>query len=80
MPPKRKVMSLEEQTKLSFASQCQQYEGQEPATATEKDDATTTAQTKFRERKFFEPWLKQYSWMVYEKNGYYTYNRYVLML
>lgn len=53
-------MSLEGQTKLSFASQCQQHEGQEPATATEKDDATTTAQTKSRERKFFESWLKQY--------------------
>ena len=60
-------MNMEGQTKLSFASQCQQHVGQEPATAIEKDDATTTGQTKSKERKFFELWLKQYSWIVHEK-------------
>lgn len=40
-----------------------------------KDDATTTAQAKFKERKFFELWLKKYSWLGYEKNDNYMYCR-----
>lgn len=54
MPPKKKVIRLEEQTQLSFANQRLEQEGQEPATAIEKDDATTT-QAKSKERKFFKP-------------------------
>ena len=61
-------MLLEGQTHLSFASQRLEQEGQEPATAIEKDDATT-AQSKSKERKFFKPRLKKYSLLVYEKNG-----------
>ena len=60
---KKNVMCLEGQTQLSFASQRQEQEGQEPATAIEKDDATTTAQAKSKERKFFGLWLKKYSWL-----------------
>ena len=56
---KKNVMRLEGQTQLSFASQRQEQEGQEPATVIEKDDATTTAQAKSKERKLFEPWLKK---------------------
>ena len=58
---KKNVMRLEGQTQLTFASQRQEQEGQEPATAIEKDDATTTAQAKSKERKFFGLWLKKYS-------------------
>ena len=54
-------MCLEGQTQLSFASQRQEQEGQKPATAIEKADATTTAQAKSKERKFFGLWLKKYS-------------------
>ena len=66
-------MRLEGQTQLSFASQRQEREGQEPATAIEKDDATTTAQAKSKERKLFGLWLKKYSWLGYEKNSNYMY-------
>ena len=72
---KKNVMRLEGQTQLSFASQRQEREGQEPATAIEKDDATTTAQAKSKERKFFGLWLKKYSWLGYEKNSNYMYCR-----
>ena len=46
MPLKKKVKCLEGQTQLSFAGYRQEQKGQEPANATEKDDATnaTTAQ------------------------------------
>ena len=71
MPPKKKVMCLEGQTQLSFASQCLEQEGQELATSIEKDDAVTT-QAKSKERKFFKLRLKKYSWLVYEKNGNYS--------
>ena len=71
MPPKKKVMCLEGQTQLSFASQCLEQEGQESATSIEKDDAITT-QAKSKERKFFKLRLKKYSWLVYEKNGNYS--------
>ena len=71
MPPKKKVMCLEGQTQLSFASQCLEQEGQESATPIEKDDVITT-QAKSKERKFFKPRLKKYSWLVYEKNGNYS--------
>ena len=70
---KKNVMRLEGQTQLSFASQRQKREGQEPATAIEKDDATTTAQAKSKERKLFGLWLKKYSWLGYEKNSNYMY-------
>lgn len=69
---KKKVMLLKGQIQLSFTSQRQ---GQEPATVIAKDDVTTTAQAKFKERKFFELWLKKYSWLGYEKNGNYMYCR-----
>lgn len=62
MPSKKKVICLEGQTQLSFASQCLEQEGQESATSIEKDDAITT-QAKSKERKFFKLRL------VYEKNG-----------
>ena len=52
-------MCLEGQTQLPFENQCQEKEGQEPATAINKDDATMTAQAKSKERKLFEPWLKK---------------------
>lgn len=65
-------MHLEGQTQLSFESQRQEQEGQEPATAIEKDDETTTAQAKSKERKL---WLKKHSWLGYEKNGNYMYCR-----
>ena len=68
-------MRLEGQRQLSFASQRQEQEGQEPATVIEKDDATTTAQAKSKERKFFGLWLKKYSWLGYEKNSNYMYCR-----
>ena len=68
---KKKVMLLKGQTQLSFTSQPEQ----EPATVIAKDDATTTAQAKSKERKFFELWLKKYSWLGYEKNGNYMYCR-----
>ena len=71
MPPKKKVMCLEGQTQLSFASQCLEQEGQESATPIEKDHAITT-QAKSKDRKFFRPRLKKYSWLVYEKNGNYS--------
>ena len=58
---KKNVRRLERQTQLSFASQRREREGQEPATAIEKDDATTSAQAKSKERKLFGLWLKKYS-------------------
>ena len=52
-------MCPEGQTQLPFENQCQEKEGQEPATAIKKDDATITAQAKSKARKLFEPWLKK---------------------
>jgi len=71
---------LEGQTQLAFAKrpEASKHQEQEAATAIEKDDAKAnedneeSAQAKSaksKERRFFEPWLKTYSWLVYEKNG-----------
>ena len=78
MPPKKKLKPLAGQTQLSFAKRpkASQHQEQEAATAIEKDDVTAndeSAQAKSKERRFFEPWLKTYSWLVYEKNGNYMY-------
>ena len=75
---------LEGQTQLAFAKrpEASKHQEQEAATAMEKDDAKAnedneeSAQAKSaksKERRFFEPWLKTYSWLVYEKNENYTY-------
>ena len=53
------------------------HQEQEAANAIEKDDAKANEESaqaksaKCKEQRFFEPWLKTYSWLVYEKNGNY---------
>ena len=79
MPPKKK------QTQLSFAKhpKASKHQEEEAATAIiEKADAKVnedneeSAQAKSeksKEQRIFEPWLKTYLWVVYEKNGNYMY-------
>ena len=82
MRPKKKLKPLEGQSQLSFAKQpkASKHQEQEAATTIEKDDAKVnedneeSAQAKSvksKEQRFFELWLKTYSWLVYEKNGNY---------
>ena len=84
MPPKKRLRPLGGQTQLSFAKrpEVSKHQEQEAKTTIEKDDAKAsedneeTAQAKSakcKERQFFEPWLKTYSRLVYEKNGNYIY-------
>jgi len=84
MGPKKKLKPLEGQTQLSFAKrpEVSKHQEQEAATAVEEDDAKAnedneeSAQAKSaksKEQRFFEPWLKTYLWLVYEKNGNYMY-------
>jgi len=82
MPLKKKLKPLEGQTQLSFANllEASKHQEQEAATAIEKDDAKANEDSeesaqaksaKSKEQRFFEPWLKIYSWLVYGKNGDY---------
>jgi len=84
VPPKKKLKLLEGQTQLSFAKwpKANRHQEQEAAAAIEKDDtkanedneeSTQAKSAKTKEQRFFEPWLKTYSWLVYEKNGNYMY-------
>ena len=80
MPPKKKLISpWGGPTKLSFGKrpEVSKHQEQEAANAIEKDDAKANEESaqaksaKCKEQRFFEPWLKTYSWLVYEKNGNY---------
>jgi len=84
MAPKKKLKPLEGQTQLSFAKRLEasKHQEQETATAIEKDDAKANEDSeesaqaksaKSKEQRFFEPWLKTYSWLVYKKDGNYMY-------
>ena len=84
MPLKKKLKPLEGQIQLSFAKrpEASKHQEQEATTAIEKDDAKVNEDSeeslqaksvKSKERRFFELWLKTYSWLVYEKNGNYMY-------
>ena len=73
MPPKKKLKPLGGQTKLSFGKrpEASKHQEQEAAAAIKNKDNEESAQAKSakcKERRFFEPWLKTYSWLVYEKN------------
>ena len=44
------------------------------AKANEDNEESAQAKSvKSKEWRLFEPWLKTYSWLVYEKNGNYMY-------
>jgi len=47
--------------------------GPRPKANEGNEDSTQAKSAKTEEQRFFEPWLKTYSWPVYEKNGNYMY-------